>query len=123
MNKYTEQRATFEEIKEVVENNDKKRYQLSAEVDLSGKEVWWIRAVSGHSIEEVNDEEVLTPILDPFLYEEVVHGTYFDIDQDIMKDGLSKQERKHIRKLISIINHYRYGYWDARKERSHKWHA
>ncbi len=45
MNKYTEQRATFEEIKEVVENNDKKRYQLSAEMDSSGKEVWWIRAV------------------------------------------------------------------------------
>ena len=42
---YTEQKTTFEEIKDVVENNDKKRYQLSAEVDASGKEVWWIRAV------------------------------------------------------------------------------
>ena len=42
---YKEQRTTFEEIKDVVENNDKKRYQLSAEVDASGKEVWWIRAV------------------------------------------------------------------------------
>jgi RNA:NAD 2'-phosphotransferase (TPT1/KptA family) len=45
MNVYTEQRATFEEIKEVVDNNDKKRFQLSAEVDSSRKEVWWIRAV------------------------------------------------------------------------------
>jgi RNA:NAD 2'-phosphotransferase (TPT1/KptA family) len=45
MNVYIEQRPSFEEIKEVVENNDKKRYQLSAEVDASGKEVWWIRAV------------------------------------------------------------------------------
>lgn len=82
--KHTEQRSTIEEIKEVVDNNDKKRYQLISEIDASGKEVFWIRAVQGHTIEQVHDEELLRPILDPFFYEEVVHGTYLKVVEPIM---------------------------------------
>jgi 2'-phosphotransferase len=62
-----ENKATIEEIKSVVDNNDKKRYQLISEIDsITGIESLWIRAVQGHTIETVHDEELLKPILDPF---------------------------------------------------------
>ena len=41
-----ENKATIEEIKSVVDNNDKKRYQLISEIDsITGIESLWIRAV------------------------------------------------------------------------------
>ncbi len=82
----------------MVDNNDKKRYQLIAELDANGNEILWIRAVQGHTIEQVHDEELLRPILDPFFYEEVVHGTYLKVVEPIMKNGLCKMARNHIRK-------------------------
>jgi RNA:NAD 2'-phosphotransferase (TPT1/KptA family) len=43
----------------------------------------------------------LKPILDPFEYEEVVHGTYLKAIEPIMKTGLNKMARNHIRNLIA----------------------
>jgi RNA:NAD 2'-phosphotransferase (TPT1/KptA family) len=54
--------------------------------------------VQGHTIEQVHDEELLRPILDPFFYEEVVHGTYLKVVEPIMQKGLCKMARNHIRK-------------------------
>ena len=82
----------------MVDNNDKKRYQLISEIDAFGFEGYWIRAVQGHTITAVNDEELLRPILDPFQFNEVVHGTYLKVIDPIMKDGLCKMARNNIRK-------------------------
>ena len=112
-----ELKVTVDEIRSVVDNNDKKRYQLISEVDAFGFEGLWIRAVQGHTIAAVHDEELLRPILDPFQFEEVVHGTYLKVAEPIMKDGLCKMARNHIRKG-RILNEYRYGYRDAREEGS-----
>jgi 2'-phosphotransferase len=54
-----ENKVTLEEIKSVVDNNDKKRYQLITEMDQYGMEAYWIRAVQGHTIKTINDEELL----------------------------------------------------------------
>ncbi len=69
---------------------------------MTGTEVYWIRAVQGHTIETVHDEELLRPILDPFQFEEVVHGTYLKVVEPIMKTGLCKMARNHIRKNLYL---------------------
>ena len=51
--------TTVDEIKQVVASNDKQRYQLVTEVDQFGFEGYWIRAVQGHTIEAVADEDLL----------------------------------------------------------------
>ncbi len=78
--------------------------------------------MQGHTITAVHDEELLRPILDPFQFEEVVHGTYLKVVDLIMKDGLCKMARNHIRKAIQF-SVCRYGYRDAREKRCHQWHA
>jgi 2'-phosphotransferase len=65
-------------------------------------DVWLIRAVQGHTIRNVLDEELLTPITDPFYYEEVVHGTYYNVVEPIMKTGLNKMARNHIHMAIGM---------------------
>lgn len=59
-------KATVEEIQEVVANNDKKRYQITTEVNKEGVEVMWIRAVQGHTLGVISEEDLMKPILDPF---------------------------------------------------------
>jgi RNA:NAD 2'-phosphotransferase (TPT1/KptA family) len=76
--------------------------------------------VQGHTITTVHDEELLRPILDPFQYEEVVHGTYLKVVDLIMKDGLCKMARNHIRKFAQFLK-CRYGYRNARQEGCHQW--
>ena len=45
------------DVEQVVESNNKKRFEL-----VKKGEEYWIRAVQGHSMESVKDEELLTPI-------------------------------------------------------------
>jgi 2'-phosphotransferase len=90
--------VTLEEIKAVVDNNDKKRYQLVLDADQFGFENYFIRAVQGHTISSVNDSELTKPILDPFGFDEVVHGTYLKVIEPIMGTGLNKMARNHVRK-------------------------
>ncbi|CAG8441981.1 5839_t:CDS:2 [Scutellospora calospora] len=44
-------RTTFDDIKLVVDNNDKMRFTLTQEISDDGLSAWWIRANQGHSIE------------------------------------------------------------------------
>ena len=85
----------------MVDNNDKKRYQLTLEADSNGNEIYWIRAVQGHTMAEVSEEDLMKPITDPFLFEEVVHGTYLKVVEPIMTSGLCKMARNHVRKNSS----------------------
>jgi RNA 2'-phosphotransferase, Tpt1 / KptA family len=52
----------------------------------------------------VHDEELLKPILDPFQFEEVVHGTYLKVVEPIMAKGLCKMARNHIRKFYFLCH-------------------
>jgi len=58
--------------------------------------------VQGHTISAVNDEELLKPILDPFAFEEVVHGTYLKVVDPIMENGLCRMARNNIRMHYTI---------------------
>lgn len=74
---------TFEELKEVVKNNDKKRFLISEDETL-------IRANQGHSIEvKIKFKEAVPPQI---LY----HGTPVGVVDLIMKEGLKKMSRHHV---------------------------
>ena len=59
-------------MRHVVESNNKKRFELKQDG------IWFIRAVQGHTIQDVKDDDLLTPITKHtiFDFKEVVHGTY-----------------------------------------------
>jgi len=80
---------TFEKIQEIVDTNDKKRFEL--EKRLNG---WYIRAVQGHSIPTINPDLYL--VTDPSEIPVVVHGTNRKAYQSIKNNGLSRMQRNHI---------------------------
>lgn len=86
----------------MVDNNDKKRYQLELETDQFGFEQYIIRAVQGHTIKDVKEDELLKPILDPFQYDEVVHGTQLDVVKFLLQTGLNKMARNHVHMAIGM---------------------
>ncbi len=72
----------FNELKEVVENNDKKRFLINEDETL-------IKANQGHSIDvKINFNEAVPPQI---LY----HGTPVGVVDLIMKEGLKKMSRHH----------------------------
>ena len=85
------------DIEHIVNNSDKKRYEIKKEGD-----VMLIRAVQGHSVESVKTEELLTPITDPFQYSQVIHGTYHQPLPLIMKNGLNRMGRNHLHLAIGL---------------------
>ncbi|KAJ1648714.1 hypothetical protein J3B02_005809 [Coemansia erecta] len=86
--------ATFEQIKRVVDTNDKKRYTLFAEEDKKGHPHWYIRANQGHSINiEKTNLVLLTADSMP---KEVIHGTTKEKVALIREKGLSRMGRTHI---------------------------
>ncbi|XP_052701513.1 uncharacterized protein LOC128178411 isoform X2 [Crassostrea angulata] len=80
---------TVEDIKHIVETNDKQRFSLA---DENGR--LKIRANQGHSVEV--DGLELTPITDPSEAPEVIHGTYLKSWDIIKNQGLNKMGRNHI---------------------------
>lgn len=88
---------TFDDIKIVVDNNNKKRFTLKEEDSK-----WYIRANQGHSHEvasQLNQDEVLTKITQPL--ELIVHGTTLKNYNIIKKSGLKKIGRWHIHFAIT----------------------
>lgn len=80
---------TVDDIKRVVESNDKQRFALRTTAGSLQ-----IRANQGHSI-EVRDLE-LTRITDPALVSDVIHGTYMKLWPKIKVEGLKRMNRIHI---------------------------
>lgn len=95
--KYLGNKTSIDLVHSIVENNDKKRYELKFK---DGNE--YIRATQGHSITEVKTEELLTSIVDPFNYVYVVHGTYKEPLPFIMKGGLNKMARNHVHMAVGM---------------------
>ncbi|EAR94249.1 RNA 2'-phosphotransferase, Tpt1/KptA family protein (macronuclear) [Tetrahymena thermophila SB210] len=88
---------TFDKVKSVVDNNDKKRFEM-IQKEHNGKIEWFIRASQGHTISSINDEELLDKIsLDvASSLGIVVHGTYKQFWEPISKEGLKTMQRNHI---------------------------
>ena len=89
---------TMADLNTVVDSNDKKRLDLQ---QIDGQ--WMIRAVQGHTISAIADEDLLTAIStdidqseNVFRYTEVFHGTYKHSLTGIMRVGLSRMKRNHI---------------------------
>ncbi|CAD8120678.1 unnamed protein product [Paramecium sonneborni] len=89
-------KANLQSIRNVVDNNDKKRFELK---EIDGQ--LYIRCVQGHTI-EINEEELLEKIVDPSQFPVIVHGTYFKA-WDLIKDsGLNRMARQHIHFAVGL---------------------
>lgn len=86
---------TLEDVKRVVEHNEKKRFEL---VEEGKNNCPMIRACQGHSIQHVSSEELLTPILqDELKYmDRIIHGTTKQAWEIIRREGLKRMSRNHI---------------------------
>jgi 2'-phosphotransferase len=90
--------ATQVVVEQITRTNDKKRFEMSV---IDGHHM--IRAVQGHSLKSVVDEELLQQLhLSDTLPEKCVHGTYFRHWESILSKGLlvgglgAKGHRNHI---------------------------
>ncbi|XP_046816224.1 tRNA 2'-phosphotransferase 1 [Vespa crabro] len=79
---------TLEDIKKVVETNDKKRFILR---ENNGN--WEIKATQGHSINNINNLSLKQ--LDHVDFD-IIHGTYYRNWESIKLKGLSRMRRNHI---------------------------
>lgn len=88
---------SFEQIQYVVENNDKKRFELVLVDSGDESKGYKIRAVQGHSINTIDEEAIYELIEDPEQYPTVVHGTDLKAWTNFIRfSGLKKMGRTHI---------------------------
>jgi 2'-phosphotransferase len=84
---------TLNDVQYVVDNNDKKRFDLKQE---NGK--YYIRANQGHSCEvasKIDQEKIFTKLTEP-LRDIVSHGTSYEKYDSIKISGLKRKKRSHI---------------------------
>ena len=86
-------------INEVVENNNKKRFELTTRTDNN---ILYIRACQGHSINTIESEELLTKITNPNEIPNIYHGTFIKYLSSIQSEGLKKMSRNHIHMSTSM---------------------
>jgi len=97
--------CTKEEVTAVVRDSDKQRFSLE---EMEGR--MWIRANQGHSIKEVEDEQLLRrlQLSDTDLPNQVVHGTYKRHWKSIETEGLlvggrlGKKFRNHVHFAVGL---------------------
>ncbi|KAG7383053.1 tRNA 2'-phosphotransferase 1 [Phytophthora pseudosyringae] len=87
------QTFTEQQVEEVVRANAKKRFSMTTDEPGAVK---FIRANQGHTLQLVQDEELLSPLEDPSAIDKCVHGTYLKFWDSIWHSGLSKMQRNHI---------------------------
>lgn len=90
--------VTLEQVKKVVENNDKQRFALTEK-----NSQLYIRANQGHNKRVgslINDKQLLKKITKP--YDICFHGTYKKNIPLIQKTGLKTMNRKHIHLTNSV---------------------
>lgn len=86
--KYTEA-----QVETAVRTCAKKRFTLTT--DVSGA-VKFIRANQGHSLDIVQDDELLTPLESSEAIDKCIHGTYLKFWESIWENGLSRMTRNHM---------------------------
>ncbi|KAJ8772823.1 hypothetical protein K2173_028000 [Erythroxylum novogranatense] len=82
---------TVDDIKEAVRRDNKQRFSLLEE---DGELL--IRANQGHTIQTVESESLLKPILSAKEIPVCVHGTYKKNLESILKSGLKRMQRLHV---------------------------
>lgn len=84
---------TYDMIKDIVDTNDKKRFEISP----CGKK---IRAAQGHStgVISTNNTSLFTPItsVNDIKNGEAIHGTNYDVLNSIITNGLNRMKRDSI---------------------------
>ena len=85
------------DVEKVVEENNKKRFEISV---VDG--VQTIRAAQGHTLKCIDDEELLTEVLDPSEIPVCVHGTYHQAMPMILASGLNRMKRNHIHMAVGV---------------------
>lgn len=88
---------TLKDIMNVVETNDKKRFEI-----LNENDILFIRAVQGHTLSNIDDDELLIPINDTSEIPLAVHGTYRNVLSEIQSKGLCRMKRNHIHMSTDI---------------------
>ncbi|KAJ1721208.1 Protein transport protein Sec24B [Coemansia erecta] len=88
------QSTAFEQVKHVVDTNEKKRFVLFREADEAGTQSWYIRATQGHSVQI--KEPPLVLLTAESIPSEVIHGTTKEKLPLIREKGLSRMARTHI---------------------------
>jgi len=93
LNEFKQHHATFEKIKQIVDENDKQRFSMMQE-----NEIWYIRANQGHSIKSIESEQLLQEITlsEVKNYPIVCHGTYLKVWDAVKQEGLKTMSRNHI---------------------------
>ncbi|XP_013776797.1 tRNA 2'-phosphotransferase 1-like [Limulus polyphemus] len=89
---------TVEDVKRVVEYNDKKRFALRYHPETGELQ---IRANQGHSV-KVDEEGLVVPLKAEDCPNMIVHGTYFKNWPKIKVDGLSRMKRNHIHFAVGM---------------------
>ncbi|MES1907534.1 MAG: hypothetical protein MHM6MM_000637 [Cercozoa sp. M6MM] len=84
-------KATFADVRECVDTNEKKRFGLKQEDG-----VWYIRAHQGHTMTHVKSHELLTPVTLDTAPNLCVHGTYFKSWPLIRDTGLRSMSRNNV---------------------------
>lgn len=82
---------TISDIERVVETNEKKRFEMRCDGELK-----LIRATQGHSLKQVNDEDLLTLIRNADEMKDCIHGTLERNWTHIKRLGLASMKRNHI---------------------------
>eukprot|EP00252_Welwitschia_mirabilis_P006817 TRINITY_DN1771_c0_g1_i2.p1 TRINITY_DN1771_c0_g1~~TRINITY_DN1771_c0_g1_i2.p1 ORF type:complete len:345 (-),score=59.47 TRINITY_DN1771_c0_g1_i2:122-1156(-) len=82
---------SLDDVKEAVKNDNKQRFTLLEE---NGRLL--IRANQGHSIDVINSEDLFKPITSVEEVPVCVHGTYKKNLDSILKNGLSRMQRRHV---------------------------
>lgn len=88
-NRLKTHKATLEDLVRIVENNEKQRFRLKTEQDVS-----YICANQGHTLKTIVPELVILDKLT--MPEKVYHGTYSQKIASIQQKGLSRMARNHI---------------------------
>lgn len=86
--------TTFDEIKQIVDTDNKKRFELIEKENKWKQNKWYIRAAQGHSIDL--PEPGLKIVKDPSEIPIVVHGTNSKAYESIKVGGLNRMGRTHI---------------------------
>ncbi|KAG1137389.1 hypothetical protein G6F37_011290 [Rhizopus arrhizus] len=91
--------VTYPDIQLVVDNNDKKRFEL---IQKEEDDQFYIRATQGHSLNVVQTDELLEKL--DKVTTDVIHGTTLKAWETIKNEGLSKMNRIHIHFAIGLPN-------------------
>jgi 2'-phosphotransferase len=85
------------QVETIVKSCEKQRFDLK---EIEGELM--IRANQGHTVPDVKEEELLTPLLNPWEFATVLHGTNKSSWNKIKYRGLYRMNRNHIHFAVNL---------------------